>query len=153
MCIRDSPTLASLIEERMKDDPALIQVVVHSLNQWMYETWQFNYDDRIFATPVISMGLVDEALAELDWVIERGARCVLIRPAPVPGPRGTSSPGLPQFDPIWSRISDAGILVGMHASDSGYNPVSYTHLVGVAVMIRDPDGQLLELLAAKATVS
>jgi predicted TIM-barrel fold metal-dependent hydrolase len=118
------PTLASLIEERMKDDPALIQVVVHSLNQWMYETWQFNYEDRIFATPVISMGLVDEALAELELVIERGARCVLIRPAPVPGPRGTSSPGLPQFDPIWSRICEAGILVGMHASDSGYNQIA-----------------------------
>ncbi|HEV8064261.1 MAG TPA: amidohydrolase family protein [Acidimicrobiales bacterium] len=118
------PTLASLIEERMKDDPALIQIVVHSLNQWMYETWQFNYEDRIFATPIISMGLIDEALAELDWVIERGARCVLIRPAPVPGPRGTSSPGLPQFDPIWERISDAGILVGMHASDSGYNQIA-----------------------------
>jgi predicted TIM-barrel fold metal-dependent hydrolase len=118
------PTLASLIEERMKDDPVLIQVVIHSLNQWMHETWQFNYEDRIFATPIISMGLVDEALAELDWVLERGARCVLIRPAPVPGLRGTSSPGLPQFDPIWSRISEAGILVGMHASDSGYNQIA-----------------------------
>ena len=50
------PTLASLIEERMKDDPELIPGVVHSLNQWMYETWQFNYEDRIFATPVISHG-------------------------------------------------------------------------------------------------
>src|SRR6476646_10761525 len=28
------PTLASLIEERMKDDPELIQVVMHALNEW-----------------------------------------------------------------------------------------------------------------------
>jgi predicted TIM-barrel fold metal-dependent hydrolase len=118
------PTLASLIEERMKDDPDLILAVVHSLNEWMYETWQFNYEDRIFATPVISMGLVDRALAELEWVLERGARCVLIRPAPVPGLRGTRSPGLPEFDPIWSRIQEAGVLVGMHASDSGYNQIA-----------------------------
>jgi predicted TIM-barrel fold metal-dependent hydrolase len=118
------PTLASLIEERMKDDPDLIQAVVHSLNQWMYETWQFNYEGRIFATPVISMGLIDEAVAELEWVLERGARCVLIRPAPVPGLRGTLSPGLPRFDPIWERIQEAGILVGMHASDSGYNQIA-----------------------------
>jgi predicted TIM-barrel fold metal-dependent hydrolase len=118
------PTLASLIEERMKDDPALIQAVVHALNQWMYETWQFDYEQRIFATPVISMGLVDEALGELDYVLERGARCVLIRPAPVPGLRGTLSPGLPQFDPIWRKIEEAGILVGMHASDSGYNQIA-----------------------------
>ena len=114
------PTLASLIEERMKDDPELIHIVVHALNQWMHETWSFNYEDRIFATPVINMGIIDQALEELEWVLERGARCVLVRPAPVPGLRGSRSPGLPEFDPIWQRISDAGILVGMHASDSGY---------------------------------
>jgi len=57
-------------------------------------------------------------------VIGRGARCVLIRPAPVPGLRGTLSPGLPTFDPIWERIQEAGILVGMHASDSGYNQIA-----------------------------
>ena len=118
------PTLASLIEERMKDDPDLIQVIVHALNEWMYETWQFDYEGRIFATPVIAMGLVDKALEELEWVIGRGARCVLIRPAPVPGLRGTLSPGLPRFDPIWERIQDAGLLVGMHASDSGYNQIA-----------------------------
>ena len=32
------PTLASLVEERMKDDPELIHVVVHALNEWMHET-------------------------------------------------------------------------------------------------------------------
>ncbi len=118
------PTLASLLEERLKDDPDLIQVLVHSLNEWMYETWQFDYEGRIFATPVIFMGLVDKALEEIDWVIERGARCVLIRPAPVPTHRGTRSPGLPQFDPIWERIQEAGLLVGMHASDSGYSQIA-----------------------------
>lgn len=118
------PTLASVIEERIKDDPDLIQAMVHAFNQWLFETWQFNYEDRIFATPVIFMGLVDKALEELDWVLERGARCVLIRPAPVPGYQGGRSPGLPQFDPIWDRIQDAGILVGMHASDSGYHQIA-----------------------------
>ncbi|MGO9029943.1 MAG: amidohydrolase family protein [Acidimicrobiales bacterium] len=118
------PTLASLIEERLKDDPELIQVIVHALNEWMYETWQFDYAGRIFATPVIAMGLVDKALEELEWVIGRGARCVLIRPAPVPGLRGTLSPGLPEFDPIWERIQEAGLLVAMHASDSGYNQIA-----------------------------
>ena len=50
------PTLASLVEERLKDDPDLILDIVHALNQWMYETWQFNYEDRIFSTPVINLG-------------------------------------------------------------------------------------------------
>ncbi|HEX3899494.1 MAG TPA: amidohydrolase family protein [Mycobacteriales bacterium] len=114
------PTLASLVEERMRDDPELIHVVIHALNEWLYETWQFNYSNRIFTTPVITLPIVDKALEELDWVIERGARVVLIRPAPVPGFRGPRSFGLPEFDPVWRKIVDNDILVAMHSSDSGY---------------------------------
>ena len=79
------PTLASLVEERMKDDPELIHDVIHALNEWMYETWPFNYEDRIFSTPVITLPIVDKALEELEWCLERGAKTVLVRPAPVPG--------------------------------------------------------------------
>jgi hypothetical protein len=89
------PTLASLVEERLKDDPDLILDIVHGLNQWMYETWQFNYEDRIFSTPVINLANVDRALEELEWCLERGAKTVLVRPAPVPGYRGSRSLGLP----------------------------------------------------------
>ncbi|MCX5046199.1 amidohydrolase [Aldersonia sp. NBC_00410] len=114
------PTLASLVEERLKDDPEAIHDVVHALNQWMYETWSFNYKDRIFATPVITLPIVDRALEELEWCLERGAKTVLVRPAPVPGFRGSRSFGLPEFDPFWQACVDAGIPVSMHASDSGY---------------------------------
>jgi predicted TIM-barrel fold metal-dependent hydrolase len=114
------PTLASLVEERMKDDPELIHDVIHALNEWMYETWQFNYHDRIFSTPVITLPIVDRALEELDWCLQRGAKTVLVRPAPVPGYRGTRSFGLPEFDPFWAACVKAGIPVAMHASDSGY---------------------------------
>jgi predicted TIM-barrel fold metal-dependent hydrolase len=114
------PTLASLVEERMKDDPELIHAVVHALNQWMHETWTFNYEDRIFATPVISLPIVDKAIEELEWVVERGAKVVLIRPAPVPGYRGSRSFGLPEFDPFWEKVVEHDIVIGMHSSDSGY---------------------------------
>ena len=114
------PTLASLLEERMRDDPELIHVVVHSLNQWIEDVWSFNYKDRIFATPVISLPIVDKAIEELNWAYERGARVVLVRPAPVPGFRGPRSFALPEFDPFWKRASDLGVLIAMHSSDSGY---------------------------------
>ena len=114
------PTLASLLEERMRDDPELIGVVVHSLNQWLDEVWSFNYKDRIFTTPVISLPIVEKAIAELDWAVERGARAILVRPAPVPGFRGSRSFALPEFDPFWKRASELGVLVAMHSSDSGY---------------------------------
>jgi len=114
------PTLASLLEERMRDDPELIGVVVHSLNQWLDEVWSFNYQDRIFTTPVISLPIVEKAIAELDWAVERGARAILVRPAPVPGFRGSRSFALPEFDPFWQRVTEHGVLVAMHSSDSGY---------------------------------
>ena len=114
------PTLASLLEERMRDDPDLTHVVVHSLNEWIHDEWTFNYHDRIFATPIITLPIVEKAIEELEWCLERGTRCILIRPAPAWGLRGPRSPGLPEFDPFWARVQEAGVLVGMHASDSGY---------------------------------
>jgi predicted TIM-barrel fold metal-dependent hydrolase len=114
------PTLASLLEERLRDDPPATHAVIHALNQWMHEHWTFAYEERIFPTPVVSLCILDRALEELDWVLERGARVILVRPAPVPGFMGSRSPALPEFDPFWARVAQAGILVGMHASDSGY---------------------------------
>jgi predicted TIM-barrel fold metal-dependent hydrolase len=114
------PTLASLLEERMRDDPELIHAVIHSLNEWLYEQWTFNYEDRIFTTPVITLPIVEKAIEELEWAVERGAKTVLIRPAPVPAYGGSRSFGFEEFDPFWQAVVDAGVLVSMHASDSGY---------------------------------
>jgi predicted TIM-barrel fold metal-dependent hydrolase len=114
------PTLASLVEERLRDDPEAIHVVIHALNQWMHETWTFDYENRIFPTPVITLPIVEKAIEELEWVTERGARIILIRPAPVPGFRGPRSFALPEFDPFWELVQEKDLVVGMHASDSGY---------------------------------
>jgi predicted TIM-barrel fold metal-dependent hydrolase len=114
------PTLASLLEERIRDNPPAVHAVVHALNQWMHEHWTFNYENRIFPSPVIHLGMVDRAIEEFEWVVERGARIVLVRPAPAWGVLGPRSPALPEFDPFWARVAEADVLVGMHASDSGY---------------------------------
>ena len=115
------PTLASLIEERMRDDPELIHAVIHSLNEWLFETWSFNYKDRIFTTPVITLPIVSKAIEEFDRCVDRGARVILVRPAPVPGYGGSRSFGLPEFDPFWRRVVEADVLVALHSSDSGYS--------------------------------
>jgi len=114
------PTLASLLEERLRDNPLATHAAIHALNQWMHEHWTFNFEDRVFPTPVVALNVLDEALKELDWIVERGARIILIRPAPVPGFMGPRSMALPEFDPFWERVAEANLLVGMHASDSGY---------------------------------
>jgi predicted TIM-barrel fold metal-dependent hydrolase len=114
------PTLASLVEERLREDLEATHAVVHALNQWIHETWQFDFEGRIFATPVITLPIVERAIEELEWVVERGAKVVLIRPAPVPGFRGLRSFGLPEFDPFWEKVVEHDVLVAMHSSDSGY---------------------------------
>ena len=114
------PTLASLVEQRLLDDPALTQVAIHAFNEWLHDQWGYAHEDRIFATPIVNPCVVDAGIAELELLLERGARVVLMRPAPVSGLRGTRSPFLPEFDPFWARVEEAGVLVALHASDSGY---------------------------------
>ena len=92
------PTLASLLEERIRDDPPAVHAVVHALNQWMAEHWTFNYENRMFPTPVIHLGLVDRAIEELDWVLERGAQ-----DHPDPAGPGHGVPGTPVHRPARVR--------------------------------------------------
>ncbi len=115
------PTLASLLEERLWDDPHATHVVVHAFNEWMHEHWTYSFDDRIYATPVITLPIIDEALRELDYVVEHGAQAILIRPAPVPDFNGRRrSFALPEYDRFWERVQEADVMVGMHSSDSGF---------------------------------
>ncbi len=114
------PTLASLLEVSFMDDPVGTQVLIHAFNQWLHDEWGFDHQGRIFTTPVINLAITDGAVAELEWALERGAKTVLVRPGPVAGFRGPRSPFLPESDPFWARIEEAGIPVMMHASNSGY---------------------------------
>ena len=100
------PTLASVLEERVADDPDVAVAVIHALNQWMHEHWTFVYSDAIFSTPIISLAAgVDKALEELQYVHERGAKIFLIRVAPVPTWKGRKSFALPEFDPFWEEVA------------------------------------------------
>jgi predicted TIM-barrel fold metal-dependent hydrolase len=114
------PTLASLVEERLIDDPALTQVGIRAFNEWLHDEWTYDYHGRMFATPIVNPCVLDEGIAELERLLDRGARVVLLRPAPVSGLRGSRSPFLPEFDPFWARVEESGVLVALHASDSGY---------------------------------
>jgi hypothetical protein len=60
----------------------------------------------------------------LEWLLKQGARCICIRPAPVPGYRGTRSMGIKEFDPFWARVNEANIFVAIHAADTGYERIS-----------------------------
>jgi predicted TIM-barrel fold metal-dependent hydrolase len=115
------PTLASAIEERMGYDHDLLHAAIHSLNEWIYDEWTFDREGRIYSVPCVTLANVDQALGELEWIIKNGAKAIGIRPAPVPGYRGSRSFGLKCYDPFWARVAEARLLVCMHSSDSGYD--------------------------------
>lgn len=115
------PTTAGMLEERTKSDTELTHAVTHAFNRWLLDEWTFNYQNRIFAVPAISLNDPALGVRELEWCLENGAKTVLIRPAPVPREDGTSrSAALPEFDDFWRLVESAGISVQMHNSDSGY---------------------------------
>jgi predicted TIM-barrel fold metal-dependent hydrolase len=110
------PTLANLVEHSAAEEPELVVAVMHALNQWMLEHWSYAYQNRLFATPVVSLALVEDARKELEYVLANGAKAILIKPAPVKGLHGWRSPALPEFDPFWRDVQDANIPVVLHAS-------------------------------------
>jgi predicted TIM-barrel fold metal-dependent hydrolase len=114
------PTLGCGVEEPLRHDAEACHAALHGFNQWLHDDWGFAYQDRLFAVPMLT--LMDPALAvrDLEWVLERGARVVYMRPAPVPKPTGSTSPGHTDHDPFWARCAEAGVTVAFHAADSGY---------------------------------
>ena len=133
------PTLASVLEERMRDTPEVAHAAIHSLNQWLDDEWTFNYQNRIFTTPVICPAIVDKAVEELEWALDRGAKVVLMRPAPAWGVHGPRSPGLPEFDPFWALVQESGVLVAFHGSDSGYTDLAKIWMGGGEYLPFRPD--------------
>ena len=86
------PTLANLVEHSSAEDPELTVAIIHALNQWMLEHWGFSHANRIYSTPVLNLGLVDEARRELEYILDNGAKVALIKPAPVNGLQGLAVP-------------------------------------------------------------
>ncbi|MEM5388814.1 amidohydrolase family protein [Paraburkholderia phymatum] len=124
------PTLASVIEGHMGHNPAFCHAAIHSLNQWIKEEWGFGQDGKFYGMPVITMMKPDLALEEAQWIIDNGARTVLIRPTYVPDGHGSRSMGSPEFDSVWALLAKHQIFVTFHISDNGYNDVYARHRIG-----------------------
>ncbi|MFM9036307.1 MAG: amidohydrolase family protein [Actinomycetota bacterium] len=121
------PTLGMLYEELLKHDPEGVGIMFTAFNRWLLEDWGFDYQDRIFAGPYISLASVDWACAELDWALANGARVIVMRPAAPTTQFGQRSPFDEMFDPFWARVNEAGITTVIHAGDSGYSSNGYAN--------------------------
>jgi len=119
------PTLGMVYEEELRHDPEAVAVLFRAFNRWVEEDWGFDYQDRIFASPYITLADLDFACSELEWALDKGARTVVMRPAAPTTVLGQRAPTDPQFDPFWARVNEAGITVVVHAGDSGYSSNGY----------------------------
>jgi predicted TIM-barrel fold metal-dependent hydrolase len=87
----------------------------------MLDDWTFNYGDRIFPAPYVALQDAARAEQEVEYALANGANVLVMRAGPVRGPGFSRSPGDPLYDRMWARIAEAGVLVGYHSGDAGYN--------------------------------
>ena len=90
--------------------------VMHAYNRWLHEKWGFAYKDRIFTSGCLALWDTDLAVAEAEWLIERGVRVVI---APM-GPAQGKSLAHPDFDPVWSRLNEAGVVLAFHLQEATF---------------------------------
>jgi predicted TIM-barrel fold metal-dependent hydrolase len=113
------PTFTCGVEEALADDVEAMHATLEAFNRWLLEEWGF--DGRTVAAPMVALSDVDRALSEIRFLLDHGARLLLMTPGPVRAPGGQRhSPANRIYDPVWQLINDAGITVAYHAADSGY---------------------------------
>jgi predicted TIM-barrel fold metal-dependent hydrolase len=122
------PTFGVTVEHALRADAEATFAALSAFNRWLEEDWGFGADGRIFGVPLLSLVDVPLAVAELERLLARGARMVHLLAGPVtsPGAGAGRSPGDPHFDPVWSRLAEAGVPVAYHAAESGYNELLST---------------------------
>jgi predicted TIM-barrel fold metal-dependent hydrolase len=118
------PSHGVCIEGPMQPDVEASMHIIGAFNRWLDDDWGFAYQDRIFATPLLTLSDLNFAIRELEWALSRGARVVTLRNGPAYTRDGMRSPADPMFDPFWARIEESGVTVTVHAGfDDGYGLV------------------------------
>ena len=115
------PTLGCGVEDALRTDIPATMASLSAFNRWLEEDWGFDYRGKLVGVPMLSLADPDAALAEVSSLLQRGARMVHVRPAPVPTGSGGRSLGDRRHDPVWARLAEAGVPVAFHLGDSGYN--------------------------------
>jgi predicted TIM-barrel fold metal-dependent hydrolase len=104
------PTLGVGIEGLNTENIPMTYKLFHAFNQWLEDDWGYSYKERILSAAAIPVLDPVKAVEELDFVLKRGAKLVVLRPGPANG----RSPADPVWDPFWARIQEANIPVTYH---------------------------------------
>ena len=124
------PTIGVGMEAALEHDPEALTAAFRSFNRWLEEDWGFNFEQRIYGVPYITLVDVDWAVEELEYALERDAGVVLMRPASVFGFERRRTPGDPAHDAFWARLNEAGVTLVIHGGDSSY--AAYEQLWGLS---------------------
>jgi predicted TIM-barrel fold metal-dependent hydrolase len=111
------PTLGVGMESALEDDPEALLAAFRAFNRWLDEDWGFNFQNRIYGAPYITLVDVDWAVEELKFALERNVGVVLMRPGSV-----RRTPGDPAHDAFWGLLNESGVTLAIHGGDSGYAP-------------------------------
>ncbi len=101
----------------LRCDVAAAYANLRAFNRYLEDDWGYAHLDRIYSTPLMALFDVEEARRELERVVNKGARAILLNTGPVFG----RSPGDPMFDPFWSVANEAGTLVVFHIDHFSYH--------------------------------
>jgi len=119
------PTQAVLLEEQIKHDVTASCVMFDAFNRWLAEDWGYNFKDRIFTAPYLTLSDVDWACEQLDRVLEHDARIIVMRPSAVFTRDGPRNPGDRVFDQFWARVNEAGVTVAVHIGSTRHDSNGY----------------------------
>lgn len=122
------PTTGVGVEHQLRSMPDLLYPSVRAFNRWIEDDWGFGATGpgagKIFSSALLSLANVEQGCAELDRVIEAGAKVVTLTPGP---PIDGHSPADPIFDPFWARCQEAQISVAFHIGSSNFNEMYGVH--------------------------
>src|SRR5262249_5149185 len=99
-----------------REDAEAGYAIARAFNRWIQDDWGFCHADRIFVPACVPLADPDEAVTELERVLDAGARLINL-PA---GPAFGRSPFDPCFDSYWSRVEEARTPVVVHLGGGGY---------------------------------
>jgi predicted TIM-barrel fold metal-dependent hydrolase len=116
------PTTGVGVEPQLRETPEVLYPSVRAFNSWLEEDWGFGGDGRIYGAPILSLFDLQEAIVELERLLARGARFVVITAGPVAG----RSPADPYFDPFWARCEESGINVVYHIGRTPFSEMYNT---------------------------
>ena len=95
----------------MLTNPDLIREAFHAVNEWRLSEVQTVAPDRWVLVPSIPVLRIDDALAEIKWCAEAGYHAVGLGCDP---PEGCENWNSDVWEPMWSAIEEAGMVVAVH---------------------------------------